>query len=319
MSGVASRPTITVLLCTCDRPAMLDRALRRLAAGTTIPDQLVVVNGGGYEANDVVAGHGDSFPQVILLQYRNRNLAASRNLGLARCDGEIIAMTDDDAEVAPDWIERMLEAHRSDPNAGAIGGRVVGRRNERFLSRVADCVVFPASTVRREIHNLPGVNVSYKRCVVERAGSFDERLFRGEDVDFNQRVSKLGYSLVFEPGIVVAHEHRPTLRALLAQQYMYGRAYVLVRAKHGTLYCVYPRRLSVPRDWLKLIHCALAVFYQPVLAARRMPSWPERLAAIPVLIAHHAIWKLGMLRQLLQPDPRNARQERAAESRSSVK
>jgi glycosyltransferase involved in cell wall biosynthesis len=40
-----------------------------------------------------------------------KNLAASRNVGLPHYTGDIVAMTDDDAEVFPDWVAQMKRAH----------------------------------------------------------------------------------------------------------------------------------------------------------------------------------------------------------------
>lgn len=297
----AAPGTVSVLVCTAGRPAMLDRALGHLAGGRERPDQLVVVNGGDDQANDVVARHASRFDEVVLLQYGNRNVSASRNLGLPICTGDLVALTDDDAIVSADWIEQVRAVHRADPGAGAVGGPVYGARGDRFISRVADRVVFPWFSERRTVRTLPGVNVAYKRACIDAVGLFDESLFRGEDVDYNWRVMQSGYRILYDPRITVEHEHRTTALGLLQQQWMYGRAYVLVRRKWPAMYCVYPHRLRSLRDWAKVVHVVLAVLYQPALAARAMPDVREAAAAYPFLVAHHAIWKLGMLRQAIAP------------------
>lgn len=291
--------SVTVLICTAHRAEVLDRAVSRLAAGAILPDEIVVVNGGDDQANRVVQDYSATFTKVTLLQYPNRNLAVSRNIGLPYCTSDIVAMTDDDAEVSVDWIQRLKKAHSTDQRAGAVGGPVIGSRAESLLNRIADRVVFPSFPERRTVRTLPGVNVSYKREVVDHVGEFDEALFRGEDVDFNWRVLELGYHIVYDPDVRVRHEHRRTVAGLLQQQYMYGRAYVLVRGKWHEMYCVYPHHLRTARNWMKLAHFAVAVIYQPALAARAMPSTPEALAAYPLLVAHHGVWKIGMLRQLV--------------------
>jgi GT2 family glycosyltransferase len=299
MSEMTPRLRVSVLICTAGRPELLDRAIMRLAAGEERLDQLVVVNGGDDRANEVVERHAPSFDQVVLLQYENRNLAASRNIGLPECDGDVIAMTDDDAVVALDWIRLMRQAHTDDAAAGAVGGPVHGASSDRFLSRVADEVVFPAFAEKRRVRTLPGVNVSYKRSVVEQVGTFDETLFRGEDVDFNWRMIRLGYHLWYDPAVRVEHEHRATFLGLLQQQWMYGRAYVLVRRKWQDMYCVYPRQLRTVRDWAKAFYCVAAVIFHPALTSRRMRHVRDGMTAYPLLVLHHATWKLGMLRQVL--------------------
>jgi GT2 family glycosyltransferase len=61
---------------------------------------------------------------------------------LPHCTGDIIAMTDDDAEVFPDWVTQMKRAHAEHPEAGAVGGPVIGADADSLVSRIADQVTF---------------------------------------------------------------------------------------------------------------------------------------------------------------------------------
>lgn len=284
---------MSLLICTSGRAGKLDRCLRSVEAGRQRPEQLVVVNGDDRDTPTVVQRYAGSFAEVVLVRHPNRNLATLRNLGLPRCAGDVVAMTDDDAVVDQRWLAALRAAHGRRPEAGGVGGPVRGLGGT-FASRVADAVVFPEPMPGQSIVTLPTVNMSYKRHVIETVGGFDESLFRGEDVDYNWRVVEAGFPLVWEPGMVVAHEHRPTVRGLYQQQWMYGRAYVLVRGKWPAMYAVYPHELKSVRSWAKLAHAGLAILYQPLGISRKLTSPRDRLAGYPVLVAHHLVWKLGM-------------------------
>ncbi len=39
-------------------------------------------------------------------------------------------MTDDDAQVFPDWVTQMKRVHAQHPEAGAVGGPVIGTNTE---------------------------------------------------------------------------------------------------------------------------------------------------------------------------------------------
>jgi GT2 family glycosyltransferase len=294
--------TFSVLLCTYNRHSLLRGALHSLVVtAQEKPDQIVVVNGGDERADDVVrsfcpTGPAEG-PRIQLIKTVNKNLAASRNAGLAYCDGDLIAMTDDDAEVFPDWVAQMKSAHREHPEAGAIGGPVLGVNAETIISRVSDLITFPSWPEGRYIRTLPGVNISYKREAVDRVGPQDETLFRGEDVDYNWRVKQLGYEVYFDPAVRVYHHHRPTWRGLLRQHYMYGRAYYLVRRKWPDMYCVYPHQVRGARDILKAANTVAGVVYQPVLASMQLPSLGMRLGALPLLFLAGISWKGGMMAQ----------------------
>ena len=294
----SSRQTFSVLICTYNRHELLRGVLRSLVADATEkPDQIVVVNGGDERADEIVRSYSSAQTSIRLIKTVNKNAAASRNEGLPHCEGDIIAMTDDDAEVFPDWVTQMKRAHREHPEAGAVGGSVLGVDTGSISGKVADLITFPGWPDCRYVRTLPTVNISYKRDAVERVGVLDEALFRGEDVDYNWRVKRLGYEIYFDPAVRVYHHHRPNWRELVRQQYMYGRAYYLVRRKWRDMYCVYHHRIRKLRDVLKAGNVVASMVYQPVLTALRWPSPGARLAVLPLLFLTGLAWKSGMLAQ----------------------
>jgi GT2 family glycosyltransferase len=296
-----SAAEFSVLICTYNRPDLVRAALRSLVDGCDDkPDEVVVVNGGDGHT-DAAAAEFQGRPgiDVRLVKTVNKNLATSRNIGLNHCRGRIVAMTDDDAEVFPDWVAQMKRVHREQPRAGAVGGLVLGSNVDSLVGKVADAITFPAWDSARAVRTLPGVNVSYKREVLDRIGAQDETLFRGEDVDFNWRVQQAGYTVYFDPSIKVHHHHRPTLKGFLNQHYMYGRAYYHVRRKWPEMYCVYPRALRRAKDVLKARHFAPPLLFPPFLSSRRGPSWRDRLLALPLLFMAEIAWKGGMVEEAL--------------------
>ncbi len=292
--------SFSVLICTYNRPELLRTALDALLRRTDEkPDQVVVVNGGDEHTDQVVAEFADCpGVAVTLIKTVNKNLAASRNVGIPHCTGAIVAMSDDDAEVFPDWVTQIKRIHAEHPEAGAVGGAIIGASSvDSLISRIADVVTFPLPTTPKTVRTLPGVNVSYKHAVLDQIGPQDEILIRGEDVDFNWRVIKTGATVYYHPDIKVIHHHRPSLRKLIQQHYMYGRGYYLVRRKWPEMYSLYPRGLRKPKDFLKLINFVASTFYQPFLSAWKMPRTGDKIRAIPVMFANQVAWKAGMLRQ----------------------
>ena len=297
--------TFSVLICTYNRPEMLSISLAALIERTLEkPDQVVVVNGGDERSDAIVQKYaGRSDIRVELVKTINKNLAASRNVGLAHCTGEIVAMTDDDAEVFPDWVMQMKHVHAEHPEAGGVGGAVIGAESEEsLLSRIADVATFSSPSIPEYVRTIAGVNVSYKRTVLQAVGLQDEALFRGEDVDFNWRIKKLGYEIYYDPNIKVLHHHRPSLKQFTYQFYMYGRAYYLVRHKWRDMYCVYPHEFSRSKDFFKLAYFLLSTLIDPFKSAVQMSAWKDKLLALPVVYLIHLAWKGGMLAQKMEFD-----------------
>ncbi len=288
---------LSVLLCTYNRPELLAHALESIVKySEEKPDQVVVVNGGDERADRVVESFMTACEgvEVTLIKTANRNGASSRNVGLPHCRGDVIALTDDDARVFPDWIRLMKQAHREHPEAGAVGGPVIGTNTDSVIGRVADLITFPDWPAPQYVRTIPTVNVSYKREVMAVVGPMDEALFCGEDVDYNWRVQKLGYKVYFDPRIKVYHHHRATLKTFLNQHYRYGRGYYLVRRKWQEMYCVYPHRIRRFKDVLKAGNFVAGLIYQPFQSSQRVSSVKSRLAVMPVMFLAGLAWKGGM-------------------------
>jgi glycosyltransferase involved in cell wall biosynthesis len=292
--------TFSVLICTYNRHKLLRKALQALIENTEEkPDQVVVVNGGDQRADRVVQSFmGRHGVEVKLIKTVNKNLAASRNVGLPHCTGDIIAMTDDDAEVFPDWVTQMKRAHREHPEAGAIGGPVLAIDNSTLAARLAEKVTFPSHAAhRRYVRTLPTVNLSYKAEVIKLLGPQDEELWTGEDVDYNWRMIQCEYKVLYDPNVKVYHSNPTTIRDLWFKHYTYGRGYYLLRSKWPDMYCIYPHKLGDLKSWLKLFNFFADIVYAPILNAISMERWLDRIVTFPVLFVNQIVWRWGILVQ----------------------
>lgn len=286
---------LTVLICTCNRHTLLSGALASLLACDPGPDRVVVVNGGDERADAVVEAARHGGLPVQLVKTQNVNLAVSRNIGLPHCGSGIIAMTDDDAEVFPDWIGQIRQCLAGHPEAGAVGGAVIGTSEHTVVGRVADLTTFPSYPDVCSVRTLPGVNIAYRAEALAAAGEYDPHLARGEDVDVNWRVTLAGYSIVYDPAIKVYHHHRPCARSLLQQHYMYGRAYYRVRRKWPDMYSVFPHSLSRLSDAKKLAWFLAAPLILPLAQAARLRLYG--LPALPLVYGRELAWRWGIVRQ----------------------
>ena len=123
-----------------------------------------MVNGGGEnDCEEVLNKWKAKCPELREIKTVNINLSNSRNVGLAEVKGDLILMTDDDARVFPDWIERLVKLHKEYPKAGIIGGEVVDASGKNFLCHIADITTFPRYNKQMEVRHVPGVNCSFKK------------------------------------------------------------------------------------------------------------------------------------------------------------
>lgn len=291
--------TVSVFICTYNRGNLIDGTLNALIKRQTrIPDEIVVVNGGGKnDCCEILNKWKKEFPNLRELKTKNINLATSRNYGLPHCKGDLILQTDDDAEPFPNWIERLVEEHQNHPEAGVIGGNVIDASGNGLLFKIADATTFPTSNEVKEVRSVPGVNSSYKRNVIETVGKYDTKMFRGEDVDYNWRAIKLGWKVLSFPDIKVYHHHRATWKGLFNQHHMYGRAYLLVRRKWKDMYCIYPHNFKSLHDFLKLGYFAVVPFVDSYKKCKRVTGILNKLMAYPIMVAIGYNWHRGLFVQ----------------------
>lgn len=220
--------TISVLIPTYRRTTDLARCLEALKGQTRFPDEvLVVARNEDTETRDLLT---DFDPEHLVLRkvaVEKPGTVAALNAGLDVAEGDIIAITDDDAAPHSDWLARIEEHFRSDPGVGGVGGRdwvhrggrvddgereVVGK--VRWFGRIITNHQLGVGKPR-EVDILKGVNSSYRSAALQGL-RFDERL-RGEgaqtceDYCFSMAVKRAGWKLVYDPAVAVDHYLSPRI------------------------------------------------------------------------------------------------------------
>lgn len=239
LTTVQNPPRVSVIVCTHRGVRTLEKCLRSLGALRHENFEVIVVNDG---ADAEVAEIVSKFPEMRLIQIEHAGLSAARNRGAAEADGGILAYTDDDCEVDPDWLTWLVaEFSEGGGEFAAVGGPNVPPPPESFWQACVEASPGGPAHVLisdREAEHIPGCNLAVRRSAFEAVGGFDER-FRtaGDDVDFCWRLRAVGYRIGFHPAAMVWHYRRFTIGAYLRQQIGYGKAEALLAP-------VYPERFG---------------------------------------------------------------------------
>jgi GT2 family glycosyltransferase len=227
-------PSVSVVVCTRDRPDDLERCLEALGALSSTPLEIVVVdNASGDDRTRRVC---EQFP-VRYVEEPVAGQSRARNRGILETSGELVAFTDDDCVVDPGWLDD-LHVELEDPLVQALTGYVGPLELEtpaQFLFESHGG--FARGLERRVFHGVwanpaltsgqvgSGANSIFRRTVFERLGMFAEDLGPGtparaaDDNDMFCRILDAGYRIAFDPARVVWHRHRRddgALRAILS-------------------------------------------------------------------------------------------------------
>lgn len=218
---------ISVLIPTYRRPDDFCRCLAALEAQTRPADEvLVVVRDSDEETGAFLATFEHSLRRLHIVTVQVAGVVAAMSAGLAEAEGDIIALTDDDAVPSPDWLAKIDSHFSSGARVGGVGGRdrvhqkgAILEGKQTVVGKVQWCGrvignhhlgVGPA----RPVDVLKGVNCAYRTAALRPIG-FDARM-QGTGAQVHWELSlglalkRAGWELVYDPAVLV--EHYPSQR-----------------------------------------------------------------------------------------------------------
>jgi GT2 family glycosyltransferase/sugar lactone lactonase YvrE len=225
-------PRVSVVVCAYNAADTLDDNLASLDK-LTYPDyEVIVVNDGSRDATGRIAGR---HPRVRLIEVPNAGLSAARNVGLAEATGEIVAYTDADTRVDPDWLTFLVQPFLGSDVVGSGGPNVVPKDDPPIAQCIARAPGGPTHVLLddRIAEHVPGCNMAFRRDALLAIGGFNPVYLRaGDDVDVCWRLQARGWKIGFAPAALVWHHHRSSIQAYWRQQVGYGEGETWLMAHH---------------------------------------------------------------------------------------
>jgi O-antigen biosynthesis protein len=226
MSTVRSALTVTVVVCTHNRPLTLERCLKALQKMDYAKFDVIVVDNAP-TSNEA---------QILASRYRvdycvaaAKGLSRARNAGSRSCSSDFIAYLDDDMVPHAGWLRALMDGF-TDENVMAVTGPIlpleVRKSSELELRALLEKV--PWGPLRFHIDrsssrwfdraNFGGIgdgNFALRRSAFTQLAGFDERLGRGVAVSSGEehyayfRLVSMGAKVVYAPWGIVFHPSSP--------------------------------------------------------------------------------------------------------------
>lgn len=258
MEQPRAMPDVSVVICTYNRPALMERALASALAQATpsglVLEVVVVDNSAEGNAADTVARlAGGAAAAVRYVHATPSNIAVARNAGVAAARGSWIAFLDDDEEAAPGWIAALLGtaeqtgadfvfgpvepvfAAGSPPSWDPSGSQFRKRLN---LPDGADAPVHGALGHARSLGTVGTCNVLIRRNAMGDGTPFDPAFGRsgGEDSDFFRRRIRAGHRAAWAADALVSEvipADRSDFDFMVRRTFKESQTHVRLLAKHS--------------------------------------------------------------------------------------
>jgi glycosyltransferase involved in cell wall biosynthesis len=253
----ATVPSVTVAICTKDRPNDLAILLKSLqtsipaAARRNVAMEIMVVDN----------APSDDRTRQTVLSFRGTRYALepktglnfARNRAVLEACGDWVAFMGDDVSADAGWLDGFLDAAIAYADAGCITGLVLPLELETdaqilFEKGGGFRKGFQRVVYRPFLEGKPfypcfpalfgtGANMAVRRDIVRELGGFDDALDTGAslpgggDLDMFYRIIRNGHALVYEPSALVFRLHRRKMKELRLQYWSWGLAFMSFAAK----------------------------------------------------------------------------------------
>lgn len=220
---------LNVIICTYNRSASLQRTLESIRS-SSLPDHLewaliIVDNNSADDTRAVVERYQElcRFP-IFYVKESQQGLSHARNRGISESTGKLIAFTDDDVVVDPNWIGSIVKAF-AEYDVQCIGGRILpiwAKPKPKWLS-----VYFHPNLALLDYGDAPfyldapklwGANLAFKAEAFQKYGLFDtnrgrlpHKLYGDEESHFLSTLLQQKERILYLPQAIVHHcipEHR---------------------------------------------------------------------------------------------------------------
>jgi succinoglycan biosynthesis protein ExoA len=274
---VADRPLVSVLMPVRNEA----RFIRDLVGAVLRQDyprdrfEVIVADGMSTDGTrEILALLHAQDARLTVIDNPHRVVSAGLNAALAVSRGEVVIRVDGHSLVAPDFIRQNVALLDEHPEAWSVGGPIRHRATTTFGKAVAVAMSHPLG-VGNALHRYPdyagycegAAFPAIRRWVFDRIGTFDVRLVRNQDDEFNYRITHAGGKVYLSPRVQYSYFVRERPTQLFRQYFQYGFWRIPVIEKHRRPTTV---RQTVPSLFYLLcglLAIAGAVTGEPLVAA----------------------------------------------------
>lgn len=188
---------------------------------------ILIDNGSTDESADIANSYG----VTITSEKSVKSSYAARNKGIRMAQGDLIAFTDSDCIVTPEWLNHLTSEWKNG-KYGCFAGEIEAYQPQSLVELFSERAGFLRQSDTLKNPYMPyakTANAAYRKDVFDHIGLFLPEMTSGGDADIAWRMqNNLSLHIKYIPEALVYHKHRTSIQGLYNQfiKYEYGRYYL---------------------------------------------------------------------------------------------
>lgn len=215
----SSTPRVSVIIPVHGKLPYTLACLRSIARhGARAPFEVIVVDDASPDNSATTLAQISGLR--LLRNEQNLGFIGSCNAGAASADGDYLLFLNNDTQVTPGWLDRLLDVFAENPQCGLTGSRLVypdGRLQEAGGIVFSDASGWnygrfehpadPRFLYRRDADYISGASLMVDAALFRQLGGFDSRYAPAyyEDTDLAFAVRAAGRRVIYQPESLVIH------------------------------------------------------------------------------------------------------------------
>ncbi|WP_206614412.1 glycosyltransferase family 2 protein [Chitinophaga barathri] len=222
------QPLVSVIALNYNQTAVTCEFLESTKLLTYRNFETIIVDNGS-KVNPTEALNAGNYPNLkIILSDKNLGFTGGNNLGMKHAKGDFIFIVNNDTEVTPDLIERLLEPFYEDATIGVVCPKIRFFHNPNIIQyagfhkmNLLTGRTWAVGSKEEDngqhdgegpTHCAHGAAMMVKKEVIEKVGMFADKFFiYYEESDWSARIIRAGYKIYYNGKGLIFHKESITM------------------------------------------------------------------------------------------------------------
>lgn len=207
--------------------------------------ELMIVDGGSADKTvEMIENLQRKYNNIRLICHKGANTSVGRNIGVKNSTGDIAFNFSSHALVEKKTIRVMATKLRNSPSeVVGVGCKdklpidqssTIALGIDSITSTVLGGSLMHQQVTSKEERYFDSISFTiYRKKIFEEIGFFNPAFPAGDDAEFNLRIKKAGYKLLYTPDTYVYRYRRERLKKFFWQMFQYGKTRMQINRKHS--------------------------------------------------------------------------------------